>query len=92
MANGELSGSGGWGDWRFRLVVAAGGGAGMAVAMLVGSLADLHGFLPGLTSLGVGYAVGVFLGHFAGSHMFPRPPRHGSRLEPVVEPTEAGPK
>jgi hypothetical protein len=79
MANGELSSSGGRGDWRFRLVVAAGGGAGMAVVMLVGSLADLHGFLPGLTTLGVGYAVGVFLGHFAGSRMFPRPPGNGAR-------------
>ena len=44
MGHGVQSGSGGRADWPVRLCGAVGAGAGMALAPLVGSLADLRGF------------------------------------------------
>jgi hypothetical protein len=80
--NGERSGSEGRSDWPVRLAGMVGGGAGMALAMLVGALADLprggwRGFWLGMIMVGVGVSVGVVLGRLAGSLVFRRPPGSG---------------
>jgi hypothetical protein len=80
MGNGKQSGSGGRSDWRFRLTVAVGGGAGMAVGLLVGAFVDLGGFWPGLIAVAVLIVVGILLGRFMGGFLFPPssadPPDH----------------
>jgi hypothetical protein len=48
MGNGERSGSGGRRNWPVDVAGGVGGAAGGALAMLVGKLADLGGFWPGL--------------------------------------------
>jgi hypothetical protein len=80
MGNRERSGSGDRSDWRFRLAEMAGGGAGMAVALLVGAFVDLGGFWPGLIAVALAIVVGILLGRFVGGLLFPPssggPPDH----------------
>jgi ABC-type branched-subunit amino acid transport system permease subunit len=49
-----------------------GGGAGVAIAMLVMSLANIHSFLLGMIAVCVGVVVGGVLGRFVGSIVFHR--------------------
>jgi predicted permease len=74
MKNSEQSGSGGRIDWPFRLAGAVGAALCGGLALLVMSLADLHLFPLGLIVFLAAIAVGIFLGQFAGSFLFRRPP------------------
>jgi hypothetical protein len=72
MVKGEQSGSSGRADWQVRLAGAVGGGVGAALGLLVVNLADMHGF--GLIVFLAAFLGGLFLGRFAGSRLFQRPP------------------
>ena len=54
-------------------------GAGMAGAMLVGKLAEMQGFWPGVIAVVVGVAVGGVVGRWVGSLFVPAPPVGGPR-------------
>jgi hypothetical protein len=58
-----------------RITTAIGGGAGMAIAMLVGRWADVQGFWPGTIGVCVGIVAGILLGRLGGSLLFNRPPK-----------------
>ena len=79
MGNGEPSGSGGRRNWRVDVAGGVGGAAGGALAMLVGNLADLRGFWPGLLVFLLGLVAGAVLGRLAGSLLFRGPPANGTR-------------
>ena len=85
MGNGERSGSGDRNNWPVRLSGMVGGGAGIALAMLVGSLADLHSFRLGMIMVCVGAGVGVARGQLVGSLVFRRPPGDGPRANPSAK-------
>jgi hypothetical protein len=75
MGNGEQSGSGGRAAWRVRLAGAVGAAVGAALALLVGSLADLRWpWWWGMIAFGAAIAVGILLGQLVGSLVFRRPP------------------
>jgi hypothetical protein len=65
MGNAERSDDSSRSNWPFRLVVAAGAGAGLAVAMLVGTLVDLRGFWQGEIAVCVGIVMGIVIGRLA---------------------------
>jgi hypothetical protein len=71
MSKGERSGSGGQGDWPVRLAGAAGGGGGVALALLLGPLVGIDGFWPGMIAVAVAGSVGCVLGRLAGGFLFP---------------------
>jgi hypothetical protein len=79
MGNGERSGSGGRRNWLVDVAGAVGGCAGVALGMLVLTLADLHEFWPWTIACSAGAGVGAVLGRLAGSRVFRRPPDIGPR-------------
>jgi hypothetical protein len=70
MGKAERSDCSSRSNWRFRLVVAAGAGAGLAVAMLVGTLVDLRGFWQGEIAVCVGIVMGILVGRLAAGLLF----------------------
>jgi hypothetical protein len=72
MSNGKPSSSASRGGWPVILAGCVGGAAGATLALLVGSLADFHGW--GVLVFLVAIAVGIFCGQFAGSRLFRSPP------------------
>ena len=48
MGNGARSGSGGRGDWPVKIGGMVGAAAGAALALLLGPVVGIHGFLPGV--------------------------------------------
>ncbi len=77
MKNDEQSGSGGRTNWPVILAGVVGGGAGVALGLLVVTLANIRGFWPGMIAVCVGGSAGTILGRLAGSILFPRPPGNG---------------
>jgi len=72
MSNGKRSSSASRGGWPVLLAGCVGGAAGAALALLVGSLADFHGW--GIVVFVAAVMIGIFCGQFAGSRLFRSPP------------------
>lgn len=54
MGNGERSGPGGRHDWRVRFTTMVGVAACMSGAMLLGPVAGINGFWPGMLAIALG--------------------------------------
>jgi hypothetical protein len=74
MSGGRPSGSDGYSHWPVVIAGCVGAGSGLALAMLLGRLVDLHSLWLGMIMAGVGAGGGAALGQFAGRAMFRRPP------------------
>src|SRR5436309_9459607 len=66
MGNGERSSSGSRSDWPVRVAGMVGGGAGVALALLLGPVVGIDGFWPGMIAVAVAVGVGMVLGRLAG--------------------------
>jgi hypothetical protein len=82
MGNDERSGSSSRINWPAKLSAGVGTGVGVATGYVLSlqaiKLTGLEGFWPWIVVF-VGGGGGAFLGQFAGSRMFRRPPGNGPR-------------